>query len=80
MSPNPAIKDSPVTLTCIANPADIDTSYRWLKDGVEVSSQATYTIDNVQPNSDGRYVCQASNQFGTKDSDNNPIIMSVSCK
>ncbi|CAC5394889.1 unnamed protein product [Mytilus coruscus] len=57
-----------IQLTCMviyANPAV--TSYRWYKDGVKVSTAATYTILKVYRSHTGSYICDASNTVGSSD-------------
>ena len=80
MSPSPAIRGSPVTLTCTTSPAGVATSYRWLLDGRLVSTNSVYEISSAQPSHDGSYVCEASNDFGQADTSNTPLAMSVSCE
>ena len=83
MSPTTPKKGDSVTLTCTTSPADVATSYRWFRNGQEVIPTITtdvYTINNVQPSSDGSYYCEASNTYGTVTSSASPIALSVQCE
>lgn len=67
-------------LTCTiteANPAVM--SYRWYKDGVKVSTAATYIIPKVYRYHTGSYTCDASNIVGISDS-SSVLQLNVLCK
>ena len=80
MFPGSPQRGNTVTLTCTTSPPGVANSYRWLRNGVLVSTQSVYTINDVQPTSDGTYICEATNNFGTVSSSGSPITMSVKCK
>lgn len=60
-----------------ANPAV--TSYRWYKDGVKVSTSATYTIPKVYRSHTGSYTCAASNTVGISEH-SSVLQLNILCK